>query len=687
MRSLLTALFLTWITVSAVAQADSSASEEFVPELNESDSTKKSSDFRPIISLSGGWLAYFGDLSVNQKANGFLLSNLATDLSISFPLKNSFYLTFRTMLGKVSANERSIDRNLNFSSRVQTFGFEGSYNFNHFLNEKRAIDPYISLGFDALVFNSKTDLTDRNGNQYYYWSTGDIMDRPETPENIASANRLQRDYDYETDIRKSGITGSPNYEKFSFAVPVGFGVNVRMSHRMHAHIGATYSFLLTDKIDGVSEDGIGDYKGPGKLEGILYSHIGLSFDLSSHKSPDKYDDKISDEALSEMALGDTDLDGIKNLMDECPETPAGVEVNEKGCPFDEDNDGVPDYLDLELGTDSTMVVDTNGVGLTDEQIEMIALRFLDDNGVLSSMEDTVYTNELPTKSNRVTKKKYSVQVASDSLTNEQAGDLLSNEKLKSVKDGDASTVLVGEFDEISEALAKNKELKEKGIATRAIVEETVTGKVITADTRGEFIGASAARTAPTGTVFRIQVGAFTKPIKKNIFGDLDVIGIKSSDGFTRYYTGNYPSYEAAAKGKVKLRGMGYSDCLVKAFSEGEQVTLSSTGATFVPGSSSAASTSNSLGDDKSKVSFKVQLGAYSAAIPMDQFNKFVKLGKISDERGADGKTRYYIGSFSSYEQADAYVNELGDFDIKDAFIVGEYAGKTITAKEALDILK
>jgi len=683
MKSILTGVFIVVFSAISVAQTDTSSTEEFVPESADIETTESISDFRPIVSLSGGWLTFFGDVSNKQKANGILLSNLAVDLSVSFPLKSSFYLTFRSMLGTVSANERSASRNLNFSSRIQTFGIETSYNFNHFLNEKRAIDPYLSIGFDALVFNSKTDLFDANGNQYYYWTSGDIMDRAETPENLASANKLQRDYDYETDLRKSGVTGAPEFDKFSFVIPFGAGVNMRLSHKFHVHIGATYNVLLTDRVDGVTADGVADYNGSGKLDGFLFSHIGLSYDLSNHSTSNPEEGGISDEELADLATGDKDLDGVNNLADECSETPAGVEVDEKGCPFDEDKDGVPDYLDLELGTDSTLIVDTNGVGMTQEQIQMIALRFLDESGALTAIEDTIYTNELPSKTERITKKKYSVQVASDSLSTEQAVDLLSNEKLKSVQDGDNSTVLVGEFDEISEALAKNKELKEKGISTRAIVEETVTGKIIIADTRGEIVGATIGKTAPPGTQFRIQVGAFKKPIKKGAFSNLNIIGIKSSDGFTRYYISEgYSSYDAAAAAKVALKGQGIGNSLIKAFSEGEQVSLSSAGATF-----DATNTNPASPKDKSKVSFKVQLGAYANAIPMAEFNKFVKLGKIANEKGSDGKTRYFVGSFSSYDQASSYINELGDFNINEAFVVGEYNGKTISAKEAMDIVE
>jgi len=42
---------------------------------------------------------------------------------------------------------------------------------------------------------------------------------------------------------------------------------------------------------------------------------------------------------------DTDKDGVWDKIDMCPYTPRGVTVDEKGCPLDEDLDGVPDYKD------------------------------------------------------------------------------------------------------------------------------------------------------------------------------------------------------------------------------------------------------------------------------------------------------------------------------------------------------
>ena len=42
---------------------------------------------------------------------------------------------------------------------------------------------------------------------------------------------------------------------------------------------------------------------------------------------------------------DSDGDGIADPDDACPGTPEGVAVDERGCPLDRDGDGVPDYLD------------------------------------------------------------------------------------------------------------------------------------------------------------------------------------------------------------------------------------------------------------------------------------------------------------------------------------------------------
>jgi OOP family OmpA-OmpF porin len=73
----------------------------------------------------------------------------------------------------------------------------------------------------------------------------------------------------------------------------------------------------------------------------------------------------SSAAMSEFVADvflwpDGDGDGVPDHVDECPDTPSGVEVDAVGCPVDSDGDGVPDNLDKCPGTPSGVEVDATG---------------------------------------------------------------------------------------------------------------------------------------------------------------------------------------------------------------------------------------------------------------------------------------------------------------------------------------
>lgn len=61
-----------------------------------------------------------------------------------------------------------------------------------------------------------------------------------------------------------------------------------------------------------------------------------------------------------VSVSDMDGDGVSDSLDQCPGTPAGVEVDEKGCPPDTDMDGIYDYLDDCLKTPAGATVNENG---------------------------------------------------------------------------------------------------------------------------------------------------------------------------------------------------------------------------------------------------------------------------------------------------------------------------------------
>lgn len=72
---------------------------------------------------------------------------------------------------------------------------------------------------------------------------------------------------------------------------------------------------------------------------------------------------------------DSDGDGVPDGLDACPSTPAGAQVDERGCPLDSDNDGVYDGLDQCPNTPAGVQVDENGCPM---EVEEEAKACLDD---------------------------------------------------------------------------------------------------------------------------------------------------------------------------------------------------------------------------------------------------------------------------------------------------------------------
>jgi outer membrane protein OmpA-like peptidoglycan-associated protein len=70
---------------------------------------------------------------------------------------------------------------------------------------------------------------------------------------------------------------------------------------------------------------------------------------------------------------DQDLDGVRNWLDKCPNTPIGAKVDANGCPIDSDGDGVPDGLDKCPDTPAGAKVDADGcpIVVTEKETELL----------------------------------------------------------------------------------------------------------------------------------------------------------------------------------------------------------------------------------------------------------------------------------------------------------------------------
>lgn len=332
--------------------------------------------FKPIFGIGKGILTYFGDVKDVYYSNP-LVGLPATNLNVSKGINEAFALNFFVIYGNITGNEHTITRNSNFKTEMISGAAYLTYNFYHLLkkegllisyDEQRKAIPLLSIGVESFNFNSKTDLKDANGNYYHYWSDGTIRNVDETPQNEYNSVILQRDYTYETDLRELNNDGLGKYNLTSIAIPIDIGLKLNISKRISMKVGTSYHYVLSDLVDDISNKGKGVRKGKSTGDSFLYSYITFNFDIFSAEK------EISDTAIykdfmfTSIDFNDEDNDSVLDWDDKCPETEEGVAVDAKGCPLDDDDDGIPNYRDGEINSPNAFTVKLNGVSYTDEEI-------------------------------------------------------------------------------------------------------------------------------------------------------------------------------------------------------------------------------------------------------------------------------------------------------------------------------
>ncbi len=371
-----------------IAQNDTTATENndaFLPPPDTSDFSYFFSDeeeakflsYKPIIGIGYGAITFLGDVRDVYYKN-YINGRYAPNLTITKGFRSFLDVKFTLIYGNLTGNERSPDRNLNFITEFLDAGVQISYNFEHLLKkdwmllsykEQRRLIPYISIGIESFGFNSKADMMDAQGNTYHYWSDGTIRNIEESPENEMNSIILQRDYKYETDIRTLNNDNLGPYTLNAFAIPIDACVELRLHERVQLQLGASYHWTLYDLVDDISKIGEGNRKGNKAGDSFFYTYFTFKLDIFSSE-------KIIEDSLTILAntidydaivLDDEDGDGVNDLFDHCPGTPAGLPVDSVGCPLDDDKDGIKNYRDDELLSPKDSIVGIDGVMLTEEQ--------------------------------------------------------------------------------------------------------------------------------------------------------------------------------------------------------------------------------------------------------------------------------------------------------------------------------
>lgn len=79
---------------------------------------------------------------------------------------------------------------------------------------------------------------------------------------------------------------------------------------------------------------------------------------------------------------------------------------------------------------------------------------------------------------------------------------------------------------------------------------------------------------PAGLVFKVQIGAFRRPIPMDAFSDLDPVAGESLDnGVVRYTAGMFTRLDHANAARDKVRDRGYRDAFVVAYLDGRRIPI------------------------------------------------------------------------------------------------------------------
>ena len=346
----------------------------------------KDAFYKPRIGLSAGVFTFFGEVRDNTFSHLFT-SSMAYEVNIGRNISKSFALELRVMHGNMKVNERGIDNNYNFKSNIWNGSANIVYNFDNLYKRPKVIMPFLSVGLGYLSFDSKTDLLSSTGIAYQYWSDGTIRSIDENSPQAEDAVILQRDYDYETDLREQNLDGLGKYKLFSMSIPVSGGVNFRVGNRFTMRLGTTYYVNFTDMIDNISDAGEGNRKGNKAKDNFLFTSLGLSYSLWGDGMKTERDKYFDDIDFSNIDNEDSDGDGVLDFLDRCANTPKDEGVDENGCPLDTDVDFIAGKQDKETTSASGALVNSAGITYNDS---IIAKEQEDSIAVLRRMISTIY---------------------------------------------------------------------------------------------------------------------------------------------------------------------------------------------------------------------------------------------------------------------------------------------------------
>ena len=538
---------------------------------------------------------------------------------------------------------------------------------------------------------------------------------------------------------RTTINNSNKSQESGVSVPLGMGIALDVSERIRFDVGMNYHLSFAD-IDQATDLESND--------NFTVVNFTLHYDLFTPK-PDEYNDydesNYTNINFKAMDIEDHDRDGIADIVDNCPSTPRGVKVDEFGCAFDGDNDGVPNYMDEELNTKIGEIVNERGIQLTDEEYHSMYseyeaasreyAKFYNDSEIKRDNYKTV--NEyLIAKANAFNDKynqsnidppkgkRYKVQIGrfADDIPIYLQNKFLSYEDLESIPQEDGTFIYcVGDYEIVDDAENRqmNIEVKDRLSETEIIImenektsyyvypiqekDEEEDKEVVIVDNTdntnsiNNTDSTSIKNTEESETIadnkekviYRVQVGFYKEELSDNIFEGLNVTSIRGNGG-TYYYIGSFTEHQDALIKYSEMKARGFNDAFIVTFKNGERININNAIKTERKNkrTKKKKEKKETIKEEiiTSEIRFIVQIGVWEGDLNEETQNKISSIGRVNKVHDKGILYKYIAGEYNSLTDAEFRKSEVAQNGFTDAFIYAEKDGERIPVKQALRLL-
>lgn len=272
----------------------------------------------------------------------------------------------------------------NYRAWVHEAHLEGVFNIGNinFHKERNFVNFYLLGGISGFFFTTYMDALDKNGHVYDFSKVEELYFVSNN--HVNSREQLQRKQALEllNQIYNNGYTvpaehdndkpGIKNWE-FDPSATAGMGVQFHISRWVT--LGLEERVIFTQAhVDGYFWQQDEHPALVSHYDNISYTSINVNIHLGKNRTEPLYWlnpvyhtyrklGEVDPQALMEQMFKDDDDDGVPNYLDREPNTPKGCPVDAHGVALDSDHDGIIDCLDKEPYSPPGYPVDSNGVAI------------------------------------------------------------------------------------------------------------------------------------------------------------------------------------------------------------------------------------------------------------------------------------------------------------------------------------